>query len=462
MTSTGPASHVPPSKAAPDRREKLLASLVHDAFQFVVAIRSDFTVEFISDPVTALTGLHPADLVEASVADFVHPEDLERALLHLAGWERFGAPGGTTNFRIRHADGAWVGFDVTAAQVSDGVQDYLAVYCTPSDYQHATDEVLARLLDGADRSSALAPVLDVFAWHLNDSSVAIAWDDPDIGRTSVSTGLPDELTGVAEVPDSPWERVRTTGEPFLDIDQSSFSPQLASLARAHGRGGLWVVPIEDAGSDQPALVSIWVRSDGPRPDGHSYGMSIARTYVELILRWASQVTLLQRAARHDQLTGLANRRALFDALQLGESRGALLFCDLDHFKPVNDAHGHAAGDAVLRQIAHRIEDATRSTDLVARTGGDEFVVLAPGLTLEQAAALAQRIRSAVAQPLEVGDAEVHVGVTIGIAYADQAISEMTLGGADQALMHAKAQARGTVRWAPGPMPDDEIARQNRT
>ncbi|HWJ97945.1 MAG TPA: GGDEF domain-containing protein, partial [Acidimicrobiales bacterium] len=245
----------------------------------------------------------------------------------------------------------------------------------------------------------------------------------------------------------------------LDLDRSLLDPALSALATDLGQdGGYWVVPVPDAGSDVPALITVWSQPQVGRPDGHAYGVQMAHSYIELILRWSQHVQALRDAALRDPLTGLANRKALFDALEAGTTNGALLFCDLDRFKPVNDRYGHGAGDEVLRQIARRIERAVRSGDVVARTGGDEFVVLAPSITLEQAAALAQRIRTAVAVPtaLPAGTGTVSVGVTIGVAHADDALSEATLHGADQALVLAKANARGTVRWAPGPMPHDEV------
>jgi diguanylate cyclase (GGDEF)-like protein/PAS domain S-box-containing protein len=446
-----PSDHPSPDGATPS----LLTSLVQDAFLFIAAIRADLTVEFASQPITRLLGHDPVEMRGRSVADYLHPDDVERALLQVSGWERHGAPSGTTSFRLRHADGRWLGFDVTAATVGDGDDSYIAVYCTPVDYQHATDRVLARLLGGGTRADAIEPVLDVFAWELNDARIAIAWTEPDGERRFASTGLPAELSGVAGHDDDPWAHARTTGEPLLAVDQDQLDPALRRLAAEHGRGGLWVVPV---GDDEPerAVITVWSPLDGPRPDGHAYGMSVAITYVELILRWSRQTEQLERAARRDPLTGLANRRALFDALESGDAHGALLFCDLDHFKPINDALGHAAGDEALRQIARRLEQAVRATDLVARTGGDEFVVLAPDIGLEQAAALAQRIRSAVAEPTEVDGHLVQVGVTIGVAYATDVLSEATLGGADQALTRAKARDRGTVRWAPGPMPQAQL------
>jgi diguanylate cyclase (GGDEF)-like protein/PAS domain S-box-containing protein len=449
MTSTdGSASSAPlpqPKQAA------LYASLVEDAFDFMVTIDADFTVAFASAGVAQRLGRPREVYLGTSVADFLHPADLDRALLHMSGWDNGRAPGGTTTFRLQHADGSYHAFDVTAARVTDGDRDYLAVYGRPVDYQVATNDVLTQLLRGGSKADALRPVLDVISWEVNDSQIAIAWYEPDVGHRYVSTGLPPEMAGASDQPAGPWARARAEGAAVLDLDRSQLDPGVAELADQLGQGGYWIVPVADAGSDVPALITVWTRPEVGRPDGHAYGVEMAHSYVELILQWSHRARALERAAFEDPLTGLANRKALFDALAAGTSTGALLFCDLDHFKPVNDQHGHSAGDHVLRQIARRIAAAVREQDLVARTGGDEFVILAPGATLEQAAALAQRIRAAVAEPTELpGDAgSVSVGVTIGVAHAADAITEATLGGADQALLLAKANARGTVRWAPG-------------
>lgn len=436
----------------------LYESLVEDAFDFMVTIREDFTMGYVSSGIVERLGRPLDAYLGLGVDVFLHPEDLERALLHMGGWDNGRTPGGTTTFRLRHADGEYRAFDVTAARVTDGDHDYLAVYCRPVDYQLATEEVLKELLRDGTRAAALAPVLNVFSWEVNDSQIAIAWYEPGVGHRFVSTGLPPELTGASDAPAAAWARARATGEPVLDLERDLLDPELSALAEGLGQdGGYWVVPVPDAGSDVPALITVWSRPEVGRPDGHAYGVQMAHSYIELILRWSQHVQALRDAALQDPLTGLANRKALFDALDSGATNGALLFCDLDRFKPVNDQHGHSAGDEVLRQIARRIEGAVRIGDVVARTGGDEFVVLAPDVTLEQAAALAQRIRTAVAEPTELPTGTVAVGVTIGVAHAADALSEATLNGADQALMLAKANARGTVRWAPGAMPQDEVA-----
>jgi diguanylate cyclase (GGDEF)-like protein/PAS domain S-box-containing protein len=455
MTSSDAA--LPYREAQPGpQHAALYASLVEDAFDFMVTIQANFTMGFASAGIEERLGRPREAYRGISVAEYLHPEDLERAMLHMAGWDHGMTPGGTTTFRLRHEDGAYWAFDVTASRVTDGVGEYLAVYCRPVDYQVAIEEVLTQLLAGGSRAAALRPVLDVFAWEVNDGQVSIAWFEPGVGHQFVSTGLPRELTGASDEPAAPWATARADQVAVLDVDRSLLDPHLAELAEGLHQGGYWIVPVPDAGSDVPALVTVWARSEMGRPDNHSYGMQMATSYIELILRWSDHARALQEAALQDPLTGLANRKALFDLLRSGTANGALLFCDLDHFKPVNDQHGHGAGDIVLCQIADRIRSAVRSGDLVARTGGDEFVVLAPGASLEQAAALAQRIRAAVAEPTELSTGPVTVGVTIGVAYAHEALTEATLRGADQALMLAKANARGTVRWAPGPVVDQAV------
>jgi diguanylate cyclase len=138
-----------------------------------------------------------------------------------------------------------------------------------------------------------------------------------------------------------------------------------------------------------------------------------------------QRTLVQarRFAYHDELTGLPNRRLLVDrynqAVALAarrKRRVALLFLDLDGFKHVNDVHGHAAGDSILKQFAMRLRACIRTSDTACRYGGDEFVVLLPELEgRESAVAAAEKIRDRLAIPYVVDGAEIVVTASIGVA-----------------------------------------------
>jgi len=157
-------------------------------------------------------------------------------------------------------------------------------------------------------------------------------------------------------------------------------------------------------------------------------------------------------ALHDPLTGLANRRLLIDRLQhaVGRLRRraggvAVLFCDLDRFKVINDTLGHTAGDAVLQIVTERLREAFRGNDTIARIGGDEFVVVVEDLADPADAALAgDRLQSALRLPVSVAGAEVFTSASIGIAVATRADTspEDLLRHADTAMYRAKDGGRG--------------------
>ena len=154
-------------------------------------------------------------------------------------------------------------------------------------------------------------------------------------------------------------------------------------------------------------------------------------------------------AKHDALTGLANREGLTDAvaasLEAAHRDGkdlAVLFLDLDDFKTVNDTFGHAAGDRLLKLAADRLRCALRATDVAARIGGDEFVVLAEGLTREQAAKLGQKLTDAITAAYDLGDGVLaEIGMSVGIAMVPEhgADAEALLAVADAALYEAKSR-----------------------
>jgi diguanylate cyclase (GGDEF)-like protein len=132
---------------------------------------------------------------------------------------------------------------------------------------------------------------------------------------------------------------------------------------------------------------------------------------------------LQHYALHDALTGLANRVLFFDrvntAVAAAQRKGnafALLYLDLDDFKPINDTYGHEAGDLALQTVAERLSDCVRESDTVARLGGDEFVVLVHD-TLDESAAntVAEKIIAVIAQPLPLEGCSHRIGCSIGIA-----------------------------------------------
>ena len=163
---------------------------------------------------------------------------------------------------------------------------------------------------------------------------------------------------------------------------------------------------------------------------------------------------LKKQANTDELTGLKNRRVIMKRLEEERQRASRLtepFCimiiDLDNFKRINDSYGHPFGDMVLKRVAHLVGESLRRYDIVGRIGGEEFLVISPGTGLNEAVALAERIRCTIMDDtISEGELQVSVTLSVGLtiqAFNDQSIETM-LKRADAALYEAKKQGRNRV------------------
>ena len=180
-----------------------------------------------------------------------------------------------------------------------------------------------------------------------------------------------------------------------------------------------------------------------------------RRMVELHAQLVAAREALRDQAATDALTGVANRGTILETLgrELERARRAgtpcaVVFVDVDHFKRVNDVHGHAAGDAVLQHVASTMQSTLRPYDLLGRYGGEEFVVVLPGCDAAAARGVAERLRAAVsASTAPVGEAGLHVTCSMGVAVARDprgADRDRLLSAADAALYRAKQAGRDRV------------------
>jgi two-component system, cell cycle response regulator len=185
-------------------------------------------------------------------------------------------------------------------------------------------------------------------------------------------------------------------------------------------------------------------------------VEVGRRVVELNEKLLEARLKLEVLARTDGLTGLLNRRAISERLQLELERSlregsslAVGMLDIDHFKRVNDEHGHSAGDVVLVEVARRMEAALRSYDSLGRFGGEEFLVVVPGAEGEELAEVLERLRtSAAAEPFAVGEHRLAITVSIGGAVRAGGSADSLIARADDALYDAKARGRDRVVVAP--------------
>ncbi len=161
-------------------------------------------------------------------------------------------------------------------------------------------------------------------------------------------------------------------------------------------------------------------------------------------------------ATHDALTGLPNRMLFSDRLQQALATGkrkkgrlAIMFVDIDKFKPVNDGYGHDIGDALLREMAKRMQNCVRESDVAARIGGDEFLVLLASIEEPQhALEVGEKIRTAISRPFNSGSVSIEVTASIGVSlYPDDAVEENALiKNADIAMYYAKERGGNVVRF----------------
>jgi diguanylate cyclase (GGDEF)-like protein len=170
---------------------------------------------------------------------------------------------------------------------------------------------------------------------------------------------------------------------------------------------------------------------------------------------------LRRLASSDPLTGVPNRRHFEERsaqiIAAREATGrsvAVLMLDVDHFKKINDTHGHPIGDEVLKVVARRCREALRERDLFARFGGEEFIALLAAPTADEVPATAERLRNAISgAPVHVGGLRIEVTVSVGGAMgealpgSDARLLEQLVARADEALYQAKADGRNRVRMS---------------
>ena len=413
-----------------------------DTNDLIVAFGDDGVIGYVSPAMERLLGWRPEDIVGRPVSSFVHPDDVTRGVAHVAcSRDRTDSPGSAV-FRVLRADGTWVPIAMWAGRGALGGERGLFIaVCRLAVAQGEESDLLVRLLEGDRLHLVVQRVLDRLFWSVRGSQIAIAWPDEG-GRQHLSTGLPPALCGLDDT--GPWADAQVSARSVMRGDLSGLDETTRTLAAAHGRGGYWIEPVPSPGGEA-ATITLWTEP-GVDPRHHQYAMRRTRHALEVALQFAAQWRTLDHAASHDPLTGLPNRKALLDAMGRRD-RGALLYCDLDRFKPVNDELGHAAGDELLALVAQRLRSCVRAGDVVARIGGDEFIVLCHAIDREETEVITTRILDAVHRPFALGHRTVDIGVSIGVAFETHQVDDASLIAADHALYAAKSAGRGLVRWA---------------
>jgi diguanylate cyclase (GGDEF)-like protein len=304
----------------------------------------------------------------------------------------------------------------------------------------------------ADRlASATASVVDA------DAISVLLWDDERaVLELVASVGMTEDaqraIGGLAiSAADTPvLTQILQDSEPQV-LTSDTEDELVSALLGAAGMASVAVVPIRSGGRFFGAVTAAYREADVDATGDLVSRLAGMADHAATAFQNSSLLELVQRQALHDPLTGLPNARLLEDRVNValaGARRerhaAALMFLDLDHFKPVNDTHGHAAGDAVLVEVGHRLQQALRAGDTVARLAGDEFVILLPCVAdRDHAEVVARKINSALEGPFTTNGDELHITASTGLAlFPDDGGDYRTLlREADLAMYRAKADGR---------------------
>ncbi len=397
----------------------------------VCVIDRDANMTYVNETATRLIGQGPANHVGRSMFEFIHPEDTGRVAEAFVSGRDTPGPVAPLEIRLLHRDGTFHTFEVSANNLlHDPAITGIVVNSRDVTARRRIEESLhdaqARF-EQVFETAALGITLVTLDGRFQRVNAAycrmLGYSAPELlTRTIYDSSFPQDIARTSEL----FAELVAGHIDNYQIDKRLFRSD-GSLLWAH-------------------ISASIVRDDTGRPQYTIHLVSDTSDVHQLTEE-------LERRASHDYLTGVAARSVLPDHLERAlaqirrapEQSLAVLAIDLDGFKQVNDRLGHKAGDEVLIEAARRLQAIVRTTDLVVRVGGDEFViVLTPIANPDTATDIAARVVESLARPVRVAAGEATIGASVGIALTTTGdeTSDLLLTHADRAAYHAKQRGRG--------------------
>lgn len=453
------------------QRDAWASALLRGSGELVLVTDRVGRIAYVSPSVHRILGRDGEELGGTRVAELVHPDDLledDAADLPLDRVLGTG-PGRVRTLRLRTAQGTWLPLRVERTMHDELGEHALVLVGRVPGGDDAAAELLSeqtilleRIARGAPIDASLAAIAALVRARFDGGEVVVGYFDQGTYR-STADGVDDELlavlerTGISRPPQTP---------PADDLVFLRTNEGWDSVVKAASGGRFvraWAADLAGADGMVGRLVLLCEQATDLAPEGVDV-LGLAADLASIAVERHHLQARLAHGALHDELTGLPNRRLLLERLEQAfaaeGARAGLLFVDVDRFKLINDSLGHEAGDTLLQEVAYRFRRALRPNDLVARVGGDEFVVLCPDLdAVEAVAALAGRLTDALAAPIDLPGGRVVVSASIGVVHAVGPVDPSTvLQDADLAMYEAKERGRNRTALFHEGLRDRAIAR----
>lgn len=422
------------------RSPRLLGTLLANLDGMVYRCRDDaeWTMEFVSEGCLQLTGYLPEELLfnqRVSLEELTHPDDRAMVRAHLRDCirrrQRYDI-----EYRITHADGSirWVwergvGI-VNPAGVVEALEGFIQDVTERREAAQALVEAERRY-----RSIFENAIEGVFQTTPDGTYIAV---NPALARIYGYRSPEDLIVSLRDISHQLYVEPERRAEFMRLMEQDRQVSNFES--RVYRRDGdiIWISENARAVYDDAGTLTCYEGT------------------VEAITERKLYEAEMRHQATHDALTGLPNRNMLYDhlqrAVQTARQKGSMVavaFVDLDQFKFINDSLGHQVGDELLRTVANRLLSCVRDTDMVARQGGDEFVLVLQNQAGEVGISeVMQRILAVVSKPWQAGDREFHITSSIGVSRfpGDGKDVETLLKNADSAMYKAKELGRNNFQY----------------
>lgn len=449
-----------------ENEERQKALLLHMS-DVLVLIGPDGVIKSASPSAAPSLGYEYGTKLGSSIYSLIHPDDVERVsdrFTQIAARPGLSPP---LDVRLRAADGSWRRYEIiannllaepTLGGIVVAARDVTARYLAEQELASQA-RVLELITKGAEVTEVLSAVAEEVESQVADTLCSVLLVD-GVGEARVlrhvaAPGMPaayrEAVDGLpVDLISSPCSVAAATSRPVLveDLLEADEWAAFHDLARECGVRACWSVPVRSPTNDETlGTVALYQAAPGlPGPEilelvestSHLIGIAIDRARFE---------SRLAHQATHDELTSLPNRTLLLDRLDTALRRHerdpnvipVVVFVDIDRLKIVNDSLGHDVGDALLVDIAHRLQARMRASDTIARFGGDEFVVVADESDDVRAPIeLVERVLETISEPVELAGRRItptaSAGVVIATAYSS---STAVIRDADVAMYRAK-------------------------